>query len=61
MEKKTITLSNVALVQFGHQADRAAAKVVRKGSVPHGLAGNKSPRLPSSSPYQPDGYLVYSG
>ena len=50
MEKKTITLSNVALVQFGYQADRAAAKVVRKGSVPHGLAGNKSPASPPLLP-----------
>lgn len=43
MEKKTIALSIMALVHFSYHADPAAAKVVRKRSVPHGLGANKFP------------------
>ena len=43
MEKKTITVSSMALVRFSSQTDRAAAKVVRKASVRHGLRAKESP------------------
>ena len=63
MEKKMITLSNMALVLFGYQAERAAAKVVRKAPVrPTWYKGEQlSFPFPSRSPYLSDGYLICSG
>lgn len=61
MEKKTITLSNMALVHSDYQADRAAAKVDRKASVRPTWPKGEQVSFPFRSLYLSDGYLVCSG